>query len=93
MEYQLQLKFMLSVKLHLQMFETIVTAIENPSEFVRATTDYIKEARNMLNAKLENMPDNEAEVPATSPYKLALRVVGENCRLRNQVKGSKSLIS
>ena len=86
------IEFALSVKHYVKMFKTIMTGIENPSELVRAMIDYVKEAGDELINKLKNMPENGAEVPATSPYELALHVVAENCRRANQVKGRKDLI-
>ena len=71
------IELMLSVRHHLHLFMTIVTAIENPSESVRTATDYIKATEKKFYTKLKNMPDNGAEVPATSSYELALlRIAG-----------------
>lgn len=86
------LEFALSVKHYVQMFKTIMTGIQNPNDFVGAITDYINKAEDELIDMLKNIPDNEAEVPATSPYELALQVVAENCGRANQVKGPKDLI-
>lgn len=66
--------------------------IENPSEVVRAMIDYVKDAGPELISKLENLPDYRVEVPATSPYELALHVVAENCRRANQFKNFKDII-
>lgn len=66
---------------------TIVTAIENPSEFVRTATDYIKATEKTFYTRPKNMPGNGAEVPAGSSYELALRVIAENCRRANKAIG------
>lgn len=87
------IELMLSVKHHMHLFMTIVTAIDNPSEFMRTANDYIKSTEKKFHTKLKNLPNNGAEVPVTSSYELALRVIAENCRRANKAIGPKDLIS
>lgn len=72
---------------------TIVSAIENPGERVRTAIRQIKATEKKFHVKMRNIPDNGAEVPATSFYELALRVIAENCRRENKAMGPKDLMS
>lgn len=86
------IEFLLSVRHYLHMFMTIVSAIENPDEFVRAAISQIKTIEKISHVKMRNIPDNGAEVPTTSFYELALRVIAENCRRENKAMAPKDLM-
>lgn len=70
-------------------------SIENPNDVVRGNIERIEELEQKLTTMTlsEHLPEDGAEVPAISPYELAIQIIIDNCTRAKQVKGPKDLMS
>ena len=66
-----------SIQHDLQMFKTINESIEK-----------IEQQLNVMTLS-KNLPEIGTEVPSISPYKLAIRVIVDNCTSAEEAKGVK----
>lgn len=84
-----------SMKHYLQMFKNITMSIENPSNEVRVIIERINDIEQKLSTTtlLKNLPEDGVEVPAISPYELAIRIIIDSCTQTKQAKGAKDLMS
>ena len=84
-----------SLKHYLQIFKNINTSIENPNDVVRGNIERIEELEQKLATMTlsEHLPEDGAEVPAISPYELAIKIIIDNCTRAKQAKGPKDLMS
>ncbi|MCJ1342367.1 hypothetical protein MMC31_000549 [Peltigera leucophlebia] len=84
-----------SMKHYLQMFKEITTSIENPNRKVRVLIPRIEEIEQKLSTTIlsKNLPEDGVEVPAISPYELAIRIIINSCTRAKQAKSAKDLMN
>lgn len=85
----------LSMKHHSQIFKTIITSVEDPNNDVRNKIELIKELKERLSCSMtlsNYLPEDGGEVPAISPYELAIHIIVDKCTRARQTKGPKGVM-
>lgn len=85
----------LSMKHHSPIFKTIITSVEDPNNDVRNKIEPIKEPKERLSSTMalsNYLPEDGGEVPAISPYELAIHIIVDKCTRARQTKGPKGVM-
>lgn len=84
-----------SIHHYLQIFKTLIMAINNSSDRAMLAFNNIKKNEQKINDLIlsKNKTNNGNEVPCISPYKLAIQIIIDNCKRAKEAKSVKDLMS